>query len=192
MILDYWLQSLKQFFINVSYHILVASLTLMALCYDTLMKDCFKDWSPPPLTLGVVEKVKIQLFQYMDMMHIKLKGIAHAATWKQILYFYPLTPLHIAYQIKWNHECSNMEASIFTCRPPPYPRPRVWGRKVKIQLFQNMVMLHIKLNGHVNASTCKHIFCPYTHPRPWGGVKGQNNFFLKVVMLHIKLGGNGA
>ena len=26
-----WLQSLKQFFINVSYHILVASLTLMAL-----------------------------------------------------------------------------------------------------------------------------------------------------------------
>ena len=30
LILD-WLQSLKQFFINVSYHILVASLTLMAL-----------------------------------------------------------------------------------------------------------------------------------------------------------------
>ena len=27
----YWLLSLKQFFINVSYHILVASLTLMAL-----------------------------------------------------------------------------------------------------------------------------------------------------------------
>ena len=26
-----WLQSLKQFFINVSYHVLVASLTLMAL-----------------------------------------------------------------------------------------------------------------------------------------------------------------
>ena len=26
-----WLQALKQFFINVSYHILVASLTLMAL-----------------------------------------------------------------------------------------------------------------------------------------------------------------
>ena len=30
MIVD-WLQSLKQFFINVPYHILVASLTLMAL-----------------------------------------------------------------------------------------------------------------------------------------------------------------
>ena len=30
-----WLQSIKQFFINVSYHILVASLTLMALFYKT-------------------------------------------------------------------------------------------------------------------------------------------------------------
>ena len=30
-----WLQSLKQFFINVSYHILVASLTLMALFYQS-------------------------------------------------------------------------------------------------------------------------------------------------------------
>ena len=28
-----WLNSLKQFFINVSYHILVASLTLMALLF---------------------------------------------------------------------------------------------------------------------------------------------------------------
>ena len=48
-----WLQSLKQFFINVSYHILVAGLTLIAIrvrlatsiWYDTLMKNCFKDWS---------------------------------------------------------------------------------------------------------------------------------------------------
>ena len=54
-----WLQSLKQFFINVSYHILVASLTLMALsknrairvrlatsiCFDTMMENCLKDWS---------------------------------------------------------------------------------------------------------------------------------------------------
>ena len=54
-----WLQSLKQFFIKESYHVLVASLTLMGLFYnrairvrlatsiwyDTLMKICFKDWS---------------------------------------------------------------------------------------------------------------------------------------------------
>ena len=48
---------LKTIFINVSYNILVASLTLMALFrairvrlatsiwYDTLIKNCFKDWS---------------------------------------------------------------------------------------------------------------------------------------------------
>ena len=43
-----WLQSLKQFFTNVSYHIHVASLTLMA--HDTLMKNCFKDWSQSNIT----------------------------------------------------------------------------------------------------------------------------------------------
>ena len=48
-----WLQSLKQFFVNVSYHILLASLNLMAIrvrlansiWYDTFIKYCFKDWS---------------------------------------------------------------------------------------------------------------------------------------------------
>ena len=47
-----WLQSLKQLFINVPYHMLVASLTLIAIRvklgtgirYGTLMKYCFKDW----------------------------------------------------------------------------------------------------------------------------------------------------
>ena len=49
----YWLQSFKQFFFNVSYHIYAASLTLRAIrvrlatgiCYDKLMKNCFKDCS---------------------------------------------------------------------------------------------------------------------------------------------------
>ena len=58
MFLVDWPQSLKQFFINVSFHILVASLTLMALfltepseldwlqVYEmTVMKNCFKDLS---------------------------------------------------------------------------------------------------------------------------------------------------
>ena len=53
-----WIQCLKRLFINVSYHNLVASLTLMALKteppkvrlatsirYDTLMKNCFQDWN---------------------------------------------------------------------------------------------------------------------------------------------------
>ena len=31
--------------------------------------------------------------------------------------------------------------------------------KVKTQLFQNIVMLHIKLKGITNAAACKHILC---------------------------------
>ena len=83
---------------------------------------------------------------------------------------------------------------------PPIP-PTLWGQifafpltlgrgqKVKIQLSQNMVMLHIKLNGIANAATCN-TYSLLTHTRdPWGGVKGQTIFTLKVVMLHIKLEG---
>ena len=29
---------------------------------------------------------------------------------------------------------------------------RAWGQKVKFQLYQNMVMLHIKLKGSMNAA----------------------------------------
>ena len=50
----------------------------------------------------------------MVMLHIKLKGITGAAT-------------------------CNMVANIMPADPPPNPE----GQKVKIQLFQNMVILHI-------------------------------------------------
>ena len=49
--------------------------------------------------------------------------------------------------------------SIFGSMPimifcPPSPQdPRGGGQKVKIQLFQNMVMLHIKLKGITIAAT---------------------------------------
>ena len=39
----------------------------------------------------------------------------------------------------------------FARRPPPTPnQPRGWGQN---ELFQNMVMLHINLNGITNAAT---------------------------------------
>ena len=43
----------------------------------------------------------------------------------------------------------------FAHRPPtpPKPWPLGWGQKVKIQLFQNMVMLHIELKGITNEAT---------------------------------------
>ena len=58
---------------------------------------------------------------------------------------------HVAYQIKGNHECSNMIADIFPADPStPPPPPK--GSTGQIQLFQNMVMLHIKLKGITKCS----------------------------------------
>ena len=54
------------------------------------------------------------------------------------------------------------------CRPPPPPDPR--DQMVKIQLFQNMVLLHNKLKGMehrapsyhhiiIRFDTCGHVSC---------------------------------
>ena len=69
----------------------------------------------------------------------------------------------------------------------PLHAPWRQGQNVNNQLYQNMVMVHIKLKGMTNAATYKHIFCPYTYPRPLGWAQMSIVFFLKVVMLHIKL-----
>ena len=56
-------------------------------------------------------------------------------------------PVHVAYKIKWNHECSNLVANIMPANRL-LPDPGVWGQKFKIQLFQN-----IKLKGMTHAAT---------------------------------------
>ena len=48
---------------------------------------------------------------------------------------------HDAYQIKGITKCSSMVENILPADPHPWLC--YWGRKVKIKLFQNMVMLHI-------------------------------------------------
>ena len=53
-----------------------------------------------------------------------------------------------------------------------------WDQKFKIQRFQSMIMLHIKLNEIANAATHKHIFSPYTHPRPLGCGQMHKNMLL--------------
>ena len=59
---------------------------------------------------------------------------------------------HVVYQIKGNHRRSNMQhVRKYVPAAPPPPDP--WGQKVKIQLFQNMVILHIKLKAIMNAVT---------------------------------------
>ena len=59
------------------------------------------------------------------MLHIKLKGIT---------------------------KCSDIVAFILPTDPSPSSRhdPRGWGQKVKVKLFQNMAMLHIKFWGITN------------------------------------------
>ena len=53
---------------------------------------------------------------------------------------------HVAYQMIWNHECSNLVPNI----PPP---DLGMVKRSRINFFQKMVMLHIKLNGITNAAT---------------------------------------
>ena len=82
--------------------------------------------------------VKIQLFQNMFLLHIKLNGIVKCSN--MVAYALPadFPPLlarpwrskgqiqlskhgHVAYQIKSNHKCSNMVAFILPPDPPPPP-----------------------------------------------------------------------
>ena len=62
---------------------------------------------------------------------------------------------NVAYQIKGNHRRSNMQhgSKYYARRAPPPPPPDPGGQKVKIQLFQNMVILHTKLKAITNAVT---------------------------------------
>ena len=161
---------------------------------------------PPPPTLGVGSKVKIQLFQKMVMLHIKLNEIKKMQQHgrKYFARSPPPDPVgqvkihffsehgHVAYKIKWNQECNNMVANILPAAPPPSLDPGVkrskfnffrrWSccisnkrnhecsnmvanilpedptdhgdQKVKIQLFQNMVMLHIILQNTRYTEVC--------------------------------------
>ena len=94
--------------------------------------------------------------------------------------------------IKANDACSNMVANILPADPPPLPSPTP-GIESKGPNFRTWsccisIMLHIKLNGIANATSCKHIFCLYTHHRPLGRSR-MSTFFLKVVVLHNKVNG---
>ena len=83
---------------------------------------------------------------------------------------------HVAYQIKENHKCSNMVANIL---PADHPHPWGWGQKVKIQLFQNMVMLHIKLKGIMKWQQHGSKYFARRHPPPTLGMGsiGQKSIF---------------
>ena len=83
------------------------------------------DWRPPPpsLTLG-------------------MGSVGQNSTFSEYS--------HVAYQIKENHECSNMVANIL---PADHPQTLGMGSVGQNSNFQNMVILHIKLKRIMNAST---------------------------------------
>ena len=60
---------------------------------------------------------------------------------------------HVTYHIKGNHRIQQHGSKYFAHTPSPSPWPCCWGQKVKIQLFQNMIMLHIKLKRITNVAT---------------------------------------
>ena len=93
---------------------------------------------------------------------------------------------HVAYQIKENHKCSNKVANILPSDAPP--RPWGWGQKVRIRLFQNMVMLHIKFNGITNAVDIKY-FARIRTP-PWTLGWGQNSSFTEHGHVAYQIKGN--
>ena len=59
---------------------------------------------------------------------------------------------HVACQIKGNKEIQQNGSKYSTRRPPDPHDPRGWDQKVKFQLFQNMVIMHIKLNAIAKCS----------------------------------------
>ena len=90
---------------------------------------------------------------------------------------------HVAYQITENDACSNMVANILPVDTPMAPRAGSKGLCLKV------AMLHIK--GMEKRVPCKHILCPYTHPRPPGlGQNVRKNSERNHVAYQIK--GNGA
>ena len=104
----------------------------------------------PAMTLQVIKKTK----RY---------GRTHART-DNVKTVYPPQTKFAGGIIKGNHKMQQHGSKYFVRRPLPTPPDPDVG--VKIYLFQNMVMLCIKLKRMTNAATWQQIFCPQTPPPP--------------------------
>ena len=121
---------------------------------------------PPPHTHthdtdGWGPKIKNQLAQNMVMLHIKLKGMIHAAIWWQI--FYPQIPPHTQRAFRR-------------------------GQMVKINVFRSWSAYQII--GNHECGNMVQIFCPQTRPPlpdSWVGSKGQNSSFSEYGYVGYKI-----
>ena len=82
---------------------------------------------------------------------------------------------HIEYQLKGNQKMQQQGRKYLPGHAYTLPRPWGWGQKVKIQLFQNIVMLHIKIKeNHECSNVVANILLadppppPHLHPGPFG------------------------
>ena len=98
---------------------------------------------------------------------------------------------HVAYQTKWNHECSNMVANISYLEITPTLEV---GSKSQISTFSEHDHIAYQIKGNHNCSSmvAKH----FTHrPQPPAlgmAPNGRNSTFTDLITLHIKFKGNGA
>ena len=53
--------------------------------------------------------------------------------------------------------------------------------------FQNIVMLHIKLNGITNAAKCKQIVCPFHTTRPLRWRQRSKHFFSEISQVAYQI-----
>ena len=92
---------------------------------------------------------------------------------------------------KRNHEMQQHGSKCFALRARQYPRG--WGQKVKIHLFQNMGILHIKLKRITKCSNMvANILPTYLPPPPDPGkwYTGQNQIFSEHVHVAYQIYGN--
>ena len=81
---------------------------------------------------------------------------------------------HVAYQIKGNHKCSNMQAHILSLHTPSTPGVGVKGQNI---FFSESSHVAYQIRREWSIEHHASTYSVITHPRPLGGVTGQNNFF---------------
>ena len=119
---------------------------------------------PPTPTLGV----KIQLFQNMVILHIKLKACLHPPSpysWVKRSNLTFAEHDHVAYQIKGNHECSNMVANILPAAPSPF-------RRSKFNFFRTWSCCTSKESWmQQHGSNCRQKYNKYETYQTWFWIK---------------------
>ena len=136
----------------------------------------------------------------MVMLHIKLKGMMHTATWNMVANIFPVdTPADLGVKSKdqnatfseYGQVANQIKGNMVEIIYPQTSLPRPWGRGQNPTFSEHgHVAYQIKLNHECSNMVATSL--PATalspSPQPFGAVS-KFNFFLNMVKLHIKLKG---